>query len=250
MVRRSFRVGLRLGLLIGIGFALFKTMQSRRASSTAAVPPPEPWQPIVDTPRPAPPVRQPVPPPVDEVGEPIMEPPAPEPVPEVGARSASDQPTSRAARPHAAGPSAQSEAEDVVTASVEEDALIEDAELSVPASALDEIPDDLPPPAPVKKAAAKKAAAPAKKAAKAGKAAKAEKAEKAPTKKAAKKAAPAPAWVEPEGGTCPPTHPVKAKLASRLFHLPGMFAYDRTRPDRCFRDAEAAVSEGFTSAKR
>jgi hypothetical protein len=33
MVRRSFRIGLRLGLLFGVGFALFKTYQSRRSSS-------------------------------------------------------------------------------------------------------------------------------------------------------------------------------------------------------------------------
>lgn len=58
------------------------------------------------------------------------------------------------------------------------------------------------------------------------------------------------AWVKPTGGVCPETHPVKAKLASRLFHLPGMLAYDRTRADRCYRDAAAAEDEGFTRAKR
>jgi len=61
---------------------------------------------------------------------------------------------------------------------------------------------------------------------------------------------PAPAWVEPVGNTCPPSHPVKAKLASRLFHLPGMFAYERTRPDRCYRDEEAALADGLRKAKR
>ena len=49
---------------------------------------------------------------------------------------------------------------------------------------------------------------------------------------------------------CPPSHPIKAKLASRLFHLPGMFAYDRTRPDRCYRDETGAVADGLTRAKR
>jgi hypothetical protein len=43
---------------------------------------------------------------------------------------------------------------------------------------------------------------------------------------------------------------VKAKLSSRLFHLPGMFAYARTRPDRCYRDEAAAVADGLTRAKR
>ena len=58
------------------------------------------------------------------------------------------------------------------------------------------------------------------------------------------------AWVEPVNGACPPSHPVKAKLASRLFHLPGMAAYARTRPDRCYLDADAAEGDGFTRAKR
>jgi micrococcal nuclease len=128
-----------------------------------------------------------------------------------------------------------------MTGSIEEDLLIEDAELSTPESALDVVPDDAP--APARKAAAKKA--PGRKAAPAP--------APATVAPAAKKAPVEPfisAWVQPEGGVCPPSHPVKAKLASRLFHLPGMFAYDRTRPDRCFRDAEAATAEGFTQAKR
>jgi len=50
--------------------------------------------------------------------------------------------------------------------------------------------------------------------------------------------------------TCPPSHPIKAKLSSRIFHLPGMFAYERTRPDRCYVDETSATSEGFIRAKR
>lgn len=62
---------------------------------------------------------------------------------------------------------------------------------------------------------------------------------------------PAPAWVVPDpGGTCPSTHPIKAKLSSKLFHLPGMFAYARTNPDRCYRDEAAAESDGLRRAKR
>jgi hypothetical protein len=61
----------------------------------------------------------------------------------------------------------------------------------------------------------------------------------------------APAWVEPEAdGRCPATHPVKAKLASKIFHLPGMMNYERTRPDRCYRDAAAAEADGLRAAKR
>ena len=32
--------------------------------------------------------------------------------------------------------------------------------------------------------------------------------------------------------------------------LPGMFAYDRTRPDRCYPDAATAEADGLRPAKR
>jgi type IV secretory pathway VirB10-like protein len=57
-------------------------------------------------------------------------------------------------------------------------------------------------------------------------------------------------WVEPKGDVCPTSHPVKAKLSSKIFHLPGMLNYDRTNPDRCYRDAEAAEGDGLRAAKR
>lgn len=191
MVRRSFRIGLRLGLLLGVTLALVKTVRTRRTA--AAVPPPAPWEPIVD-----------------EVGEPIMEPAAPE-------------------------------APSVVATPPEED-LLHAKVGPAPDPALDVVAE---PPAevesPVKKVAAKKLSA-AKKSATPRKAA---------AKRATKKAVAAlPAFVSPDGGVCPTTHPVKAKLASRLFHLPGMFAYDRTRADRCYLDAPAAMADGFTQAKR
>ena len=94
----------------------------------------------------------------------------------------------------------------------------------------------------MKKAAAKKAA-PASKAAK--------KTTKAVKKaaKAVKKSAPR-GWVEPQGQVCPLSHPIKAKLASRIYHLPGMFNYTRTRPDRCYGSETAAKRDGFSAAKR
>lgn len=62
---------------------------------------------------------------------------------------------------------------------------------------------------------------------------------------------PSPPWLPPhDDGSCPPTHLIKAKAASHLYHLPGMFAYDRTRPDRCYADEAAAAADGFTKAKR
>ena len=58
------------------------------------------------------------------------------------------------------------------------------------------------------------------------------------------------AWVEPNGDACPATHPVKAKLSSKIFHVPGGQSYDRTRPDRCYRDAAAAEADGLRQAAR
>lgn len=52
-----------------------------------------------------------------------------------------------------------------------------------------------------------------------------------------------------EDGSCPDTHPVKVKLRSKLYHLPGMGAYERTHPDRCYRTPEEASADGFTRAK-
>jgi hypothetical protein len=78
----------------------------------------------------------------------------------------------------------------------------------------------------------------------------------APVKKAAPPVAPAPVsgegplWVEPTAGVCPPSHPVKAKLASRIFHVPGGQNYARTKADRCYRDPAGATSDGLRPAAR
>jgi hypothetical protein len=84
------------------------------------------------------------------------------------------------------------------------------------------------------------AAAPAKKAAKA---------------RATKKAAPATGrvavtWVDPVDNICPKSHPVKGKMSSMIFQIPGNFAYDRTNPDRCYESAAAASADGLRPAKR
>jgi hypothetical protein len=57
-------------------------------------------------------------------------------------------------------------------------------------------------------------------------------------------------WVEPVGGLCPTTHPVKAKLSSKIFHVPGGTMYDRTVADRCYGSAAAAEADGLRAAKR
>ena len=48
----------------------------------------------------------------------------------------------------------------------------------------------------------------------------------------------------------PAAHPIKAKLSSKIFHLPGMFAYERTKPDRCYAAEDAAEADGLRKAKR
>jgi hypothetical protein len=62
--------------------------------------------------------------------------------------------------------------------------------------------------------------------------------------------APTPGYVEPIDGTCPASHPVKAKLASGIFHVPGGQSYERTTPDRCYLDAAAATRDGLRASKR
>jgi hypothetical protein len=58
------------------------------------------------------------------------------------------------------------------------------------------------------------------------------------------------AWVDPVDEACPATHPVKAKMASKIFHVPGGLSYERTKPDRCYRDAASAEADGLRAAKR
>ncbi len=74
-----------------------------------------------------------------------------------------------------------------------------------------------------------------------------------PTPTPAPKPAPASeteTWLEPVDGECPPTHPVKGKLTSGIYHRPGGLNYVRTRPDRCYVDAAAAEAAGLRASKR
>jgi hypothetical protein len=57
--------------------------------------------------------------------------------------------------------------------------------------------------------------------------------------------------VKPQAdGSAPSSHPIKAKLSSRIYHLPGMAFYERTTADRCYASPEAAEADGFSRAKR
>lgn len=58
-------------------------------------------------------------------------------------------------------------------------------------------------------------------------------------------------WVLPAAdGTCPPDHPIKAKIASGIYHVPGGIFYERTHPDRCYVDGAAAEADGLRPARR
>jgi hypothetical protein len=58
-------------------------------------------------------------------------------------------------------------------------------------------------------------------------------------------------WIEAaDSGACPVHHPVKGKLTSGIFHVPGGANYPRTRADRCYLSPEAAEADGLRAAKR
>jgi hypothetical protein len=57
-------------------------------------------------------------------------------------------------------------------------------------------------------------------------------------------------WVEPQGTVCPTSHPIKAKLGSKVFRKPDMASYDSSKPDRCYASEDAAQRDGFREAKR
>jgi len=50
-------------------------------------------------------------------------------------------------------------------------------------------------------------------------------------------------------GTCPASHPIKAKLSSGIYHVPGGANYERTKPDRCYADEPAAITDGLRRSK-
>jgi hypothetical protein len=175
VIRRSLRIGFRIGLLAGLGFALFKLVQSRRSPSTMSSG--DEW-----------------PPAPKRTETPLIEPKM---------------------------------LHDVV--------LKKDGE--VPSAGRDAVPSGSSA-SPATRTAKKAAVAPPAK--RASTAAKKQAAPKSPGKM----------WVEPKGSFCPSSHPVKGKLSSGIYHLPGMAAYERTNPDRCYKDGDSAETDGLRRAKR
>jgi hypothetical protein len=57
-------------------------------------------------------------------------------------------------------------------------------------------------------------------------------------------------WVPAKDGVCPQSHPVKAKLSSKIFHMPGGRNYKSTKADRCYPDEASAQADGLRPALR
>ena len=57
-------------------------------------------------------------------------------------------------------------------------------------------------------------------------------------------------WVKPVDGACPTGYPVKANDSSHIYHVPGGQFYERTVPERCYADAQAAEADGYRAARR
>jgi hypothetical protein len=57
------------------------------------------------------------------------------------------------------------------------------------------------------------------------------------------------AWAAPVDGGCPDGYPVKANR-SGIFHVPGGQFYERTVPERCYLDPQAAEADGYRPARR
>lgn len=57
-------------------------------------------------------------------------------------------------------------------------------------------------------------------------------------------------WVSPnDDGSCLPSHPIKANDNSNIFHVPGGRFYERTKAERYYATAEAAIADGYRQAK-
>ena len=48
----------------------------------------------------------------------------------------------------------------------------------------------------------------------------------------------------------PDGYPVKANTGSHIYHVPGGQFYERTVPERCYTDPQAAEADGYRAARR
>ena len=283
MISRSFRIGLRLGLLAGLIIAVAKALQARREAAAPEGAPSWDWSPpatdrAADRASDHASVAKPPAPRFPQEPQPERERERErerEPESAPNGRDAEVREEAEPVRPGLSLVTSGEEPAPPTSAAIPKLVVVPEPERDreEPSRDLDDVLRDLPeapagrrsdadpaePTTPAKRAAGPGRAAPGR-AAQTPSAAKAAPAAKTlpPTRsgRAAKTgqsqppAEPTQVWVQPSGSVCPETHPVKAKLASKLFHLPGMFAYARTRPDRCYQDEQAAVADGLTRAKR
>ena len=56
-------------------------------------------------------------------------------------------------------------------------------------------------------------------------------------------------WKAPVNGECPDGYLVKANDNSGIFHVPGGRFYARTVAERCYANADDAISDGYRPAK-
>lgn len=56
-------------------------------------------------------------------------------------------------------------------------------------------------------------------------------------------------WLAPANGRCPDGYPIKANGSSGIFHVPGGRFYDRTTAERCYANADDAITDGYRPAK-
>jgi hypothetical protein len=57
-------------------------------------------------------------------------------------------------------------------------------------------------------------------------------------------------WMRPAAdGATPDGFPVKVKVSSGIFHVPGGRFYERTTADRCYPSAAAAEADGYRPSK-
>lgn len=266
MIRRLVRLTVRVGALVAVAAVIKKIVDAQAKPSVAdSNDSPPPWPPmppdaaaddfaadvaVMDDPEPVEPAAAPEPAPTPEpTPEPKPGPapkpePEPKPKPEPAPAQSSESPSSlppmaKKARPRRAAP-LKAERQPIADPFAEEG--------DPPSAPTAPTPSEPPPPAEGgAKAAAK---APAAKRTRPLRAA--QPAAAAPP--AAAGDAPRPAavrsWVEPVGNLCPTTHPVKAKLGSKVFRLPGKPGYETSRPDRCYASEGAARRAGFTEAQR
>ncbi|RYP84218.1 hypothetical protein EKO23_16285 [Nocardioides guangzhouensis] len=57
---------------------------------------------------------------------------------------------------------------------------------------------------------------------------------------------------QPDGGTCDAQHPVKGNVSqtgNKIYHAPGWQYYDRTVPEECFVDRDAAEDAGYRASE-